>query len=242
MLMVPSTHGFVGASALQSWLDPNFCATGVALSNNNLTATSSNPNAYGSVIGTRGAASGKLYFEASFDVIGNSQFGLGSFVGLVSTYFNRPTSTPLTLQSVYPGVDVYSFGFGQYSGNVLAEITNNSYGPGSQFSGANGVVVMVAVDFTGAPAIIKVWFGLNGTWCFAGGPQGSNNDFAFRSIGASGALWPCVFVLENPNITQITFNPGFTRFLYGPPPGFTAWGAGDGIGPFISTSSGTGGG
>jgi hypothetical protein len=232
MLMVPSTRGFVGAVPLPpSALDPNFSVPAITLSNNNLTAIGNSTTSSGSVLGTQGAASGKRYFEATFDILATTPNGLGSFVGVVNTYFTRLAyPAGLNLTFMYPGTDSYSWGFGQYQGNYMAQLIGGTPS-GTAFSGSNGAVAMVAVDLDAG----HLWFGMNGAWC-QGSPLGTV-DFSIPPGGSlGGALWPAVFVTANPNFTQVTFNPGYGPFQYGPPSGFIAWGAGDGTGAFVSTS------
>lgn len=233
MLMLPSTRGFVGAGAPMSALDPNFCAPAVVLSNNNMTAAtvSQSFGPGGSVIGTKGAASGKRYFEVNFDVITGGGNGLGVFAGVVSTNYLRTGGVALNLGTGYPGIDTYSFGFGQWQGQTCYEAfgSSNNFQTGLFAASPGGSVAMVAVDLTGG----AIWFGIDGHWALFNPLEGRGGDYNY-STAAAPALWPCVYVLPNPNNGQVTFNPGPT-FHYPPPSGFSAWGAGDGTGAFVST-------
>jgi hypothetical protein len=234
MLMVPSMHGFIGAGVPLSTLDPAFKSPNVALSNSNLTATATVQSA-GAVIGTQGARSGKLYFEATFNILTGQSGGLGSFVGLVNTYFARfQGDSGFDLTRIgYPGGDAYSWGIGQYPDTSIRFLAAGIAYGGTVGVGSNGFVAMMAVDLGAG----YIWVGMNGTWY---GYIPPNGPLVVYRVGNGPTLWPCVYVLGNPNFSQVTFNPG-PAFQYGPPAGFTAWGAGDGTGQFVSTAV-TGGG
>lgn len=178
-----------------TWNPSNQNATGVTLSNGNLSvarAGSSN----GQVWSTLGKSSGKPYIEITIGDISNTVVGLanGSMVG-ADRYVGQDTNT----------WGYYIIGSGQ-------KVNNGSfvaYGT----SATNGDVIGIAFDADNG----KLFFAKNNTWQNSGDPAAGTNA-AYTGL-TSGPYYFAISVetVSTPNVA----NFGASAFTYTPPSGFS---------------------
>jgi len=164
----------------------------ITLSNDNLTADSTTFSSYRTCLSTISKTSGKWYWEAKADRIGNELL-----TGICTA------SQSLTSYPGQSGTDGYSwFNGGRY-------YRDGTYTSGTSFV-ANDIL-MFALDLDSG----KLWFGKNGTWN-QGDPA---NDLlpVFSGIASANGWHACPGGLTS---SQITMNFGQQPFLYSVPLGF----------------------
>lgn len=203
MLMVPSTHGFVGAVVV-GW-DPANMTSGVILSNSNKTATA---NFNSGQTGARGFGrnSGQRYFEMTFG--GNT--AVNGYLGICNGSFAVGTTVggDTNSISISPGGGAYGE---YYSGTLLQYIGVAPTGSGV------GDIVMVAANLTGG----QVFLGVNGVWANTSGP-GTTGDW---TVSGATMLYPVIALnAVSTAFGGATLNTGDTPFAYALPSGYTAWG------------------
>lgn len=213
--------GIVQALAVCT-LDPSNIGSNIALSNGNLTWTSSTTSgtsgaatAGAGYVGGTGStnASNLLYMEESVGTTSGSH-GVG---------FGISTNTPV-LTGILGTGSGGNVGIGLYADDT---VVYNNAGDGTLFSVSNGAVVGMAVDFFHQ----KVWWTSDGvTWNndVIGNQNPATNTGGKSAPGApfgsSGAYTTVVPAFGNSGTSgnSATFN--FTGpFLYAIPSGFSAW-------------------
>ena len=146
---------------------------GIALSNNNRTATRSGASGWQNVKGMVGMSTGKWYWEIYCDAlvvvssvtndsgIGLSSLAVTSRVGLLLTSITYAEWAP-----------------GYFCGNTMT-----GYGDGLD----NGDTLMIAYDADAG----KIWFGENGTWMGSGDPGAGTNPAKTGFSGEKYPIWDC---------------------------------------------------
>ncbi len=168
-------------------------ASGITLSNGDLTATGSSSEV--AVRATVGKTSGKYYWE----VTAESASSTYAVVGVMS----MSSLLDFGLGSVGPGAGFAASG----------SITSYSSGGGTACMFSSGTVIGVALDLDSG----MVYFSLDGVWQAGGNPDSSTGGTAFGST--SEAMYPAVSLGIGDVLTA---NFGQSAFAYVPPSGFTA--------------------
>lgn len=213
----PAAASGGGSTAPFVFWNPADKASGIVLSNGNLTATYPIGSPFPTKANVRanlGRSSGKYYFEITVSAIGDTSlfwFGLAN------------ASCSL---AVAPGLDANSIGCRQ------TQVRFNGSSPingGSTFQ--NGDVTGLAVDL----GALKIWFRTprgSGPWNndVIGSQNPATGTGGFSIAGFTAPVFPALFEGTNDggaNMTGVA-NFGASSFTNTPPTGFTAWGSGAG--------------
>jgi hypothetical protein len=190
------TVGALCAKRVTATWNPADKASGITLSNGNLTATDIG---LGAVRATIARSSGKIYFEVHIDSVGTHTPNIGLADALYSLTTNLGTGAG-----------------GGASGNAWAwqndstTIWHNGTFSGSGANFTTGDVVAVAADLTAG----KLWWAVNNAWILSGNPAtGANPAFT----GVTGTLFPAVSVSG----CAVTARLAASAFSFPPPAGFS---------------------
>jgi hypothetical protein len=188
------------APSIGAGFDPLLTGDNITLSNDNRTVTHSLAG-YDQALCNVPKSSGKLYFEC---IAGPNPLFQYSQVGVQ----NGNEALDVRLGSTNDG-------WGHMDNGRLYH--NNSYD--SNFHAwANGVVVMIAIDFS----LGYMWCGHSGLFWGEGGinpdPASGENPLG---TGLTGTLYPAIAL--NNATAELTICLGSGSQTYDPPAGFTAW-------------------
>jgi hypothetical protein len=206
--------GIVGAARNAAvTFDPVNIASGVFLSNGNLTATVAASSGYYLLArSTTSHLNGKYYVELHMDSVGT---------GVPSNYVEIGVGTAGAISSSYLGGDAnLSIGcFGGGSGVVL-----NSAAVGSGQPGWNtGDIVSIAVDINSS----RYWYAVNGgNWLGDGTANPATGVGGIDISAITGPLFVYISMHSEdagPPPAAITANFGATAFSYTPPSEFGSW-------------------
>ena len=135
----------------------------------NLTLTSGSGSAWGTLLSTIGASSGKYYCEAKL-----SALGLYAMPGICDMSVDQQNSST----QWYIGETASSAQYGYYSGqgNIYTNASDSSYGN----SFTTGDIIGIAMDLDNS----KLYFSKNGTWQNSGVPTSGSTGTGAVSITA----------------------------------------------------------
>lgn len=185
------------APASYPTLNPSDKSTGVALSNGNLTYTSSN-GAQGSVRATSSKSTGKWYYEVTINQQG-TQYGL--MAGIMEA------DVPLTNPFIYTSGQYLLYSKSAPSSSQFFPNSGSPVSAGTQFD--TGDRIGVAVDLTSAQPGIS--FYKNGLM---------HSSFSI----AAGVYFPAITdAAASGNACSCTLNFGATAFTHAAPSGYSGW-------------------
>lgn len=178
-------------------------ASGITLSNGNLTATVLNPPSFNGARSASYKTTGKYYFEITVGTINGTQNAIG-IINQTETYTNAMNSVTNCSETIGNNGNIWSNGAG--SGFTL----------GSWTAGAN---IGVAVDL----AARKCWMRKNGGLWNGNGTADPVANVNGATIG-TGSFSPFVgFNNGQTPVDNMTANFGATAFTYAAPSGFANW-------------------
>ena len=167
-----------------------FSASGLTISNGNLSITGNSSSAWRSLPATLGVSSGKWYYEAKI-----KSFSTGLHLGIID-YSQVPNSNAYAYQ--YSRAYMY-----KDDGNKANNNTSSSYGN----SFTTGDIIGVAMDLDNN----KIYFSKNGTFQNSGDPTSGATGTGSAFDITSGYNYTPVFSTNNTS-DQIEFNFGNGRF------------------------------
>ena len=203
----------VAPPATSVWSSSDATANGMTLSNGGLTVTPQGGTAWGTIRGSTGKTSGKLYFELSNSAVTSGS--LNELYGVASSGFN-----PVD----YLGNNNYSTGVWPDSPNSFAStgFTKN-FTYASSLKAAQNDVYAFAVDFTAG----AIWMARNNVWDNSITPTLSKILPLISFTPATvGALFPAISfnATGGGNLGVWTLQSAAASQKYAPPSGFTPWG------------------
>ena len=203
--------GPVTPPASSVWSASDAAANAMTLSNGGLTVAGSGTGNWGTVRGSIGQSSGKVYIE--FSVTGAISADSRMF-GLANAGFSSAVGN-------YLGSSNNSVGNQPVSGTYYVTTGFTVTPAGAGFAGitlAVNDVLSIAVDFTGQ----NIWFAHNNVW-FTGNPSTATLPFATFVAATVGALFPSMSLISTgPGVW--TLQPTAATQKYAPPAGFSPWG------------------
>jgi len=194
-------------------LDPSNKASGITLSGGNLTATQVS-NDHGAVYSTNSVSSGKVYFEATFEVLNSTSSSTG--VGVATS--TAPTSDPPGNMNGSGSNDSTSVACVNGSGVFF---NNASLGQWTSSAFDTVVTIGIAVDITN-----KLIWGKNltaaGNWNNNGSanPATGANGISISGLASSSPLLAVAGFGEFGSNCEITMNFGASGFSGSVPSGF----------------------
>lgn len=193
--------------------DPSKKATNAVLSNGNLTITTV-PAAYSSALTVNPVSAGKLYAEFTVNNVGGSSNAIA---------FGVAKSTA-SLTNV-PGGDANGVGIDLFTTPTFF-FNNVSHTGGTFGTVANGIIIMIAVDF-GLPDVWISGPSLHWNGDATASPATGVNGLRTLAYSTLNTLFPGPLYLmaSTYNNSQGTLNVGTTVFSGSVPSGFTAWGS-----------------
>ena len=204
--------GPITPPASSVWSASDAAANAMTLSNGGLTVAGSGTGNWGTVRGSIGQSSGKVYIE--FSVTGTISADSRMF-GLANAGFSSAVGN-------YLGSSNNSVGNQPVSGTYYVTTGFTVTPAGAGFAGvtlAVNDVLSIAVDFTGQ----DIWFAHNNVW-FTGNPSTATLPFATFVAATVGALFPSMSLISTgPGVW--TLQPTAASQKYAPPAGFSAWDA-----------------
>lgn len=225
--MLPGGLFTNGSSCRTTW-NPNDAASGITLSNSNLTfAVSASGNM---VRATSAKSSGKWYWETKIP----SLLGIGLSVGFATSSTALSTSLGSDLGNTSIG---WRSDGGVYASAVAicpaSGMGGTGGGSGSGPSGGGGGCTVNAASYGSANDVIGfavdltnhlLYVSLNGAWQYSANPSAGTNGItiAAGTYYAAASSWPGQYQnLSGPSSGIGDF--GATTFSYTPPTGFSPW-------------------